>query len=335
MSLKTRIFTLIFMFLSAVALLAVAPAHAAPTPYDVQCGVPIPNGVVVRKLPDPNTCNQPITNALLALARKDQITPPNAFGSSNTKSSFGAFSANSMPAMNTYEENESGYLIVNDYDSTGVLSYMGATYPETISNPPDGHTYQLWSEVIQPARACNSAGIFRARNDVRFLGGTADLFAFVNGCTGATNYTWGLNDPGVQQQIIITTQIGPVAAANIQLTGGNLITPCFTSRVFNKVTSMWNTVVETCAYDGGNSAGYVEFDGKLFGQSPLWCPIFPASPWVEATLVWKNGAWRAPDTGTHWQSRQTGTCVTTNDSYIVTNLTVDPTYGAYITWARQ
>jgi hypothetical protein len=334
------LFALLVCTSSSAAPATPTPTPATAVPYDATCHVPIPDGVVVRWLPDPTTCIESMSNALRGLANKANnaplLPPPEIRPQSFRAPSFGSFAASAMaPATDAYDDNTSGYAIYNNGDSSGILSYMGATYPYNNSSPADGHAYQIWTEAIQPAQACNSVGIDRVRNDyAHYLSGQADLIVFINSCTAGTQYTWGLNDPGVQQQIIITTQTGPVAAANIHLTGGTIQNPCFTSYIFNKVTGTWNSVATVCSYDLQNWQGYVEFAGISFGASPLWCPTLPNSPWVEATLKYKNAAWQPPVPSSDWVPVGTGTCVVNHGSYHVTSL-ANSSYGTYVTWNSQ
>jgi hypothetical protein len=299
-------------------------------PYDAQCGVPVPDGVIIRSLPDPDTCVGPLSDTLKALndTRNPHIAPPvEPKPPAKTQTSSGPMS----PATNTYESGNSGYGIWNNGDSNGILSYLGANYPYSISMPADGHQFNVWSETIEPPRSCLFNGIVHERNDyVHYpYNGQADSIYYGNYCTAQANYVWGLNDPGVQQQIIITTQTGPVAAAQIK----EVSPGCFNSYVFNKVTGTWNLVASVCQVDTTNPAGFVIWSATALGQTPTWCTVLPTHPWVEATLKLRNGYWVTPAVS-DWFTAQTSNCVT-GGHYAVTSLVFDPTYGAYLTWNNQ
>jgi hypothetical protein len=305
--------------------------------YDAKCGVPVPDGVIIRSLPDPDTCIGPLSDRLKALAdtRNPNLAPPpepKATKLSQTQAKAAVFGNMQSPTTSTYESGYSGYGIYSNGDSNGVLSYLGANYPYSIPNPSDNHQFNIWSEAIQPPRSCLYNAIIHERNDyVHYLSGQADRIIYGNSCTAALNYAWGLNDPGVQQQIIITTGTGPVAAGQIK----EVSPGCFNSYVYNKVTSTWNFVAQACQIDNLYPQGYVQWAATALGQTPLWCPVLPTHPWVEATLKLHNGVWQAPNPSVDWVSSQSSNCVVNGDSYIVTSLIVDPTYGAYVTWANQ
>jgi hypothetical protein len=297
--------------------------------YDARCGVPIPAGVKVRSLPNPDHCSSPLS----AQAKKAMITLPNDYWSAQTQARVN-HDPNGYSAFASYSsDTSSGWAIQPTMASptSGIVGYMAATYPLNIT-PTDGRAFAVVSSILQPSGpVCNYAEIQRIRQDPNFPPSSQDVILFSDGCVG-DRYVWSLADPAVQQLFVLNGGYGKVVAIYISQIS---ISPIgFQSRMYDQVHATWN-VVET-VYTGTHqtvNTGILAMQGENLDTPTQMCATLATGASTEATKIWKNGGWYTPDATADLSVFQYGSCVTQAHRYSITSTVYDQSFGLYATWA--